>query len=571
MFEIQGIIDRTLNMTDTNITPEIANKSRAWPFEEAKAVIKRLRAMNRGEIKPNEKGYVLFETGYGPSGLPHIGTFGEVARTTMVMNAFKQLAPDIPTKLVCFSDDMDGLRKVPSNVPNPELLENALGMPLSSVPNPFNTDHESFSAHNNAKLREFLDSFGFEYEFISSSENCYKNGKFDDALKLMLEKYEDVRGAVLPILGEERSATYSPIFPIIKKDGKPFILHNAVLKSVDDASTGTATFEIADDSEAERTGYKKGDTVTQSILGGGCKAQWRADWALRWYALDVDYEMAGKDLVTAAEIAAKITQIMGGRGPAGFRYEMFLDEDGKKISKSKGNGLTMEEWLTYAPHESLAYYMYQRPTTAKKLYFDVIPKAVDEYITFVQKLPEQDAAKQLENPAWYIHNGQIPEGQNTPISFALLLNLVNAANTDDPDVLWNFIGQYAPDATKENSPFLDRLVGYAIKYYRDFVLPEKSYRAPTDRERAALNALADKLETMDSGLEAEDYMTEVFSAGKENGYEKDELREWFKAIYEVCLGQSQGPRFGSFIQLYGVKDTAALIHDALNGKFANAA
>ncbi len=559
----------------TDIPQDIANESRAWPFEEAKAVIKRLRAINKGEIKPGPKGYVLFETGYGPSGLPHIGTFGEVNRTTMVMRAFQRLAPGIPTKVICFSDDMDGLRKVPTNVPNQDKLKDALGMPLTSVPNPFDTDHKSFAEHNNAKLCEFLDSFGFEYEFRSSTKDCYKPGKFDDTLKLMLEKYDEVREAVLPLLGEERKKTYSPIMPIVQKktasDPHPIILHNAILKGVDSLDEGIVTFEVLDDSELERSGYAAGETLTQSIFGGQCKAQWRADWALRWYAMDVDYEMAGKDLVTAAEIAAKITQILGGRPPAGFRYELFLDEKGQKISKSKGNGLSMEEWLTYAPHESLGYYMYQRPTSAKKLYFDVIPKAVDEYITHLEKLPEQDDKQKLENPAWYIHNGTVPNSQYTPISFALLLNLVNAANTQDPEVLWNFIKAYSPDATPDSAPFLDRLVGYAIRYYKDFVLPEKTYRAPSERERAALEDLATRLEGMDSGLEADEYMTEVFSAGKENGYEKEELRDWFQAIYEICLGQSQGPRFGSFVQLYGVSETAALIRDALDGKFAKAA
>ncbi|MEM7651504.1 MAG: lysine--tRNA ligase, partial [Pseudomonadota bacterium] len=545
-----------------------------WPFEEAKAVVKRLRALNRGEIKPGPKGYVLFETGYGPSGLPHIGTFQEVARTTMVMQAFKTLHPEIPVKLICFSDDMDGFRKVPTNIPKQDEMANYLGMPLSSVPNPFDSEYDSFGAHNNAQLKEFLDGFGFEYEFLSSSDDCYKNGRFDDALKLMLEHYEAVRGAVLPILGEERAATYSPLFPIVQKKGEdnhPIILHNAILRSVDDLEKGIATFEVQDDSELERSGYGAGETVTQSVFKGGCKAQWRADWALRWFALDVDYEMAGKDLVTAADIARDIVQILGSRAPAGFHYEMFLDEKGEKISKSKGNGLSMEEWLTYAPHESLAYYVWQRPTSAKKLYFDIIPKAVDEYITFVQKLPEQEPAKQLENPAWYIHNGAVPNSQYTPISFALLLNLVNAANTDDPATLWKFIQSYSPDATPESAPFLDRLVEYAIRYYKDFVLPEKTYRAADERESKALADLASRLEKMDNGLEAEDYMTEVFSAGKENGYDKSELREWFQAIYEVCLGQSQGPRFGSFIQLYGVSDTVTLIRDALDGKFAKAA
>lgn len=573
MFENKKEFDKRKTMSD--IDQDTANKCRAWPFEEAKQIIKRLRAMNKGEIKPGPKGYVLFETGYGPSGLPHIGTFGEVARTTMVMRAFQRLAPGIPTKIICFSDDMDGLRKVPTNVPNPELLTEALGMPLSSVPNPFESDHLSFAAHNNDRLCEFLDSFGFEYEFLSSTKDCYASGRFNDALAVMLEKYDEVREAVLPILGEERAATYSPLFPIVQKksadDHHPMILHNAILREVVDAAQGIATFEVLDDSEQERSGYGTGEKVTQSIFNGGCKAQWRADWALRWYALDVDYEMAGKDLVTAADIAAKITRILGGRDPAGFRYELFLDEKGQKISKSKGNGLSMEDWLTYAPHESLGYYMYQRPTSAKKLYFDVIPKAVDEYIQFVDKLPEQEPAKKLENPAWYIHDGKISNSQHTPISFALLLNLVNAANTDDPATLWKFIQSYAPEATPETAPFLDRLVGYAIKYYTDFVLPEKQYRTPDERETAALRDLADRLEKLQDGLEAEDYMTEVFSAGKDNGYEKEELREWFKAIYEICLGQSQGPRFGSFIQLYGVKDTAALIRDALSGKFARAA
>ena len=539
----------------TDIDHEIAQKCRAWPFEEAKAVIKRLRALNKGEIKPTEKGYVLFETGYGPSGLPHIGTFGEVARTTMVLRAFKRLAPDIPVKLVCFSDDMDGLRKVPDNIPNPELLENALGKPLTQVPNPFDSKHESFAHHNNAKLREFLDSYGFDYEFLSGTE-CYKGGKFDDTLLKMLEKHEEIKQIVLPILGEERAATYSPFLPVSPSTGN--VLQVPVLETNPDA--GTIVFEDED-----------GSKVEQTVTGGHVKCQWRADFALRWLALGVDYEMAGKDLVSSGEIAADIVQLLGSRGPAGFRYELFLDEKGEKISKSKGNGLTMEEWLTYAPHESLAYYMYQRPTSAKKLYFDIIPKAVDEYITFVEKLAEQGDAKKLENPAWYIHDGSIPNSQHTPISFALLLNLVNAANTDDPATLWNFIKQYAPDASPDSAPFLDRLVGYAIKYYQDFVLPEKQYRLPDERERTCLQALADKLETMEDGLEAEDYMTEVFSAGKDNGYEKDELRDWFKAIYEVCLGQSQGPRFGSFIKLYGVKDTAALIRNALDGKFAEAA
>ncbi len=540
-------------MTETE--KGVAEKCRAWPFEEAKNVIKRLRAVNRGEIKAGPKGYVLFETGYGPSGLPHIGTFQEVARTSMVMQAFKTLHPDIPTKLICFSDDMDGLRKVPGNVPNPEMLEKHIGMPLTKIPNPFDSNHDSFAAHNNACLIDFLDQFGFDYEFVSSTET-YTSGKFDETLLKMLSRYEDIKRAVIPILGEERASTYSPFMPLSPSSGK--VLQVPILET--NPKAGTIVFEDED-----------GTRIEQEVTGGKCKAQWRADWALRWHALDVDYEMAGEDLESSAKVAGDIVQILGGRKPAGFHYKLFLDEHNQKISKSKGNGISMDEWLTYAPHESLSYYVWQRPSSGKKLYFDVIPKAVDEYISFMEKMGEQEPGKKLENPAWYIHGGSIPNAQYTPINFALLLNLVNAANTDDPAVLWGFIKQYAPGATPNSAPFLDRLVGYAIRYYQDFILPKKVYRAPDDRESKALNDLAARLEAMDNGLESEAYMTEVFSAGKENGYDKSELREWFQAIYEVCLGQSQGPRFGSFVKLYGVADTAALIRDALDGKFLKVA
>lgn len=531
-----------------DITPEIAQKCRSWAFEEAKAVVKRLRAIGRGQIQTPEKGYVLFQTGYGPSGLPHIGTFGEVCRTTMVMNAFKELHPEIPTKIICFSDDMDGFRKVPTNVPNQEMLAEHLGKPLTQVPNPFDSNHESYAHHNNAQLRDFLDQFGFDYEFKSATE-CYTSGEFDKTLTLMLENHEAIKNAVLPILGEERAKSYSPFLPISPSSGK--VLQVPILEA--NSENGTITYNDED-----------GTTITQKVTGGQVKAQWRADWALRWHALDVDYEMSGKDLKSSADISKQILKILGKPNPGGFHYELFLDEKGEKISKSKGNGLSMEEWLTYAPHESLAYYMFQRPTSAKKLYFDIIPKAVDEYITFIDKLPTQEPSKQLDNPVWYIHGRALPNAQHSPISFALLLNLVNAANTDDPNTLWGFIQQYAPEATPDSAPFLDRLVGYAIQYYKDFVLPEKSYRTPDERERTAMQALASKLEALDKGLPAEDYMTAVFDAGKENGYDKDELREWFQALYQVLLGQDQGPRFGSFIALYGSQETIALIEKTLS-------
>jgi len=530
-----------------NDDKNIAMNCKTWPFEEARAVLKRI-----GNTAP-DKGYVLFETGYGPSGLPHIGTFGEVARTTMVMNAFKKIS-DIPAKMICFSDDMDGLRKVPPNIPNPEILVSNLKKPLTVIPDPFGT-HESFGHHNNARLRDFLDTFGFDYEFLSSTE-CYKSGRFDEALLNMLANYEKVRQAVLPLLGEERKKTYSPFLPISPKSGK--VLQVPILETNTDA--GTIVFEDED-----------GEKTEVPVTGGHVKAQWRPDWALRWVALDVDYEMSGVDLKSASEISGKIVSLLGGKKPAGFHYDLFLDENGEKISKSKGNGLSMEEWLTYAPHESLAYYMYQRPKSGKKLHFDIIPKAVDEYISFVKAMPEQEEDKQLQNPAWYIHNGTIPNSQYTPLSFTLLLNLASASNAQDAETLWGFIRMHKPGATPENAPFLDRLVGYAVKYYEDFVLPTKTYRLPDERERAAMEDLAKRLEALPKDVALDDIQTEVFSAGKENGYTKEELREWFQGLYQVLLGQDKGPRFGSFIELYGVADTITLIRDALDGKFAKAA
>lgn len=527
------------------IDRDIALASRSWPFEEARKILAKIGG------KTPAKGYVLFQTGYGPSGLPHIGTFQEVCRTSMVRLAFQQLS-DIPTRLICFSDDKDGFRKVPGNVPQQDMLAGYLGQPLTSVPDPFG-EYDSFAAHNNAKLREFLDSFGFDYEFKSSTD-AYASGEFDEGLLKMLANHDKIVKIVSSILGEERSATYSPFMPISPKTGK--VLQVPILET--NVEKGTITFEDEDGTRTELP-----------VTGGQVKAQWRPDWALRWYALDVDYEMAGEDLQSSADIAGKITQLLGGKKPAGFHYKLFLDEHNQKISKSKGNGITVEQWLRYAPNESLAYYIYQKPTSGKKLYFDVIPKAVDEYLSFAEKLPglHNDPAKLIENPAWYIHNGDVSAAPKVPVSFALLLNLASAGNACDKDTMWGFIRRYSPDASPEANPFLDHLVGFAVRYYEDFVKPAKQYRAADDRERAALTDLAKRLRAVPADADLDALQTEVFSAGKENGYEKEELRNWFQAIYEILIGQSQGPRFGTFIAAYGVEDTITLIEDALGGTF----
>ncbi|WP_417449093.1 lysine--tRNA ligase [Kordiimonas sp.] len=519
---------------------DLALSSKAWPFQEAEKLVKRYKS------GAPEKGYVLFETGYGPSGLPHIGTFGEVSRTTMVMRAFREIS-DIPTKLICFSDDMDGLRKVPSNVPNQELLAKAIGKPLTAVPDPFGT-HASFGAHNNARLQAFLDQFGFNYEFYSATD-CYKSGRFDETLVKICQRYDKIINVILPTLGEERRQTYSPFLPLSLETGE--VLQVPV--RIEDPEAGLISFE---DVSGKRT-----ETL---VTGGKVKCQWKVDWAMRWDALDVDYEMAGSDLIESVKLSSIIRRILGGQPPEGFNYELFLDQNGQKISKSKGNGLTIDEWLAYASPESLSLYMFQSPKKAKRLYFDVIPKAVDEYHTFVEKFHTQEPLDQYKNPAWHIHGGNVPEAE-LPVSFALLLNLASAANAEDRETLWGFVGRYAEGATAETYPALDKLMGYAIRYYEDFVKPNKSYRLAGPQERAAFESLKRRLEDLDPNeTDAEVIMTEVYSAGKDAQF--DNLRDWFGACYEVLLGQSQGPRMGGFIALYGIKETIALVDKAIKGK-----
>jgi lysyl-tRNA synthetase class 1 len=523
----------------------LAAASKAWPFEEARRLLQRLERM-QATAKT-----VIFETGYGPSGLPHIGTFGEVARTSMVRHAFEVLtAGRIKTRLICFSDDMDGLRKVPDNVPNKDMLATHLDKPLSSVPDPFSNEYPSFAAHNNARLRAFLDQFGFAYEFFSATE-CYRSGNFDATLLRMLAAYDEVMAIILPTLGPERQATYSPFLPLCPRTGR--VLQVPMVAR--DVAAGTVTY----------VDPETGERMTTPVTGGRVKCQWKADWAMRWVALGVDYEMAGKDLIDSVTLSSRIAKALGGTPPEGFNYELFLDAGGQKISKSKGNGLTIEEWLTYAPPESLSLYMYGKPRSAKKLHFDVIPRAVDDYLTFLSKYPAEAASQQVDNPVWHIHCGNPPAAE-LPITFALLLNLVAATNAAEPAQLWGFIRRHAPDATPEGHPLLDHLVGYAIAYYRDFEKPKKVYRLPTEQERAALTALDAELAKADPAATAEDLQNLVFEAGKANGYTKETLRSWFQAIYEVLLGSSQGPRFGSFIALYGNAETRALIAKGLKGE-----
>src|SRR5215471_13650311 len=529
-----------------------AERSSAWPFEEARKIVARLERQPKDEV--------IFATGYGPSGLPHIGTFGEVARTTMVRHAFRVLTDDkVKTRLIAFSDDMDGLRKVPDNVPNRDMMASHLGKPLSRVPDPFSNAYPSFGAANNARLRAFLDRFGFEYEFLSSTE-CYTSGRFDAALLRVLERFDQVMAIMLPSLREERAQTYSPFLPISPSTGivlqVPIVAH--------DAKAGTITYEDPDSKEQ----------VTTLVTGGRTKLQWKPDWAMRWVALGVDYEMAGKDLIDSVKLSGEICRALGGAPPEGFNYELFLDEKGQKISKSKGNGLTIEEWLRYASPESLALFMYREPKAAKRLYFDVIPRNVDEYYQFLDGFQRQDQRQQLSNPVWHIHSGSPPR-IDMPISFAMLLTLVSSSNAENADTLWGFIGRYRPGVTPQTHPHLDALVSYAIHYYRDFVMPAKTFREPSEVERAALSDLRDALARLSVHANAEEIQDVVYEIGRREpfldksgkGKTKDGKPgvslEWFNMLYQVLLGQEKGPRFGSFAAVYGLQNTIEMIDGAL--------
>jgi lysyl-tRNA synthetase class 1 len=515
-----------------------AIKSNAWPFIEAKRILDHIGG------KVPAKGYVLFETGYGPSGLPHIGTFGEVARTTMVREAFKKIS-DIPTRLFCFSDDMDGLRKVPSNIPNQEMVAQYLGKPLTSVPDPFG-EYESYGHHMNAKLRSFLDKFGFEYEFFSATE-CYRSGMFDHMMLKVIEKYDEIMQLMLPTFREERKATYSPFMPIDHKTG---VVLQIPIGKVD---LETKTVSYRDD---------EGNLVRASVLGGGCKLQWKPDFGMRWAALDVDYEMYGKDHMPNAALYSEICRILGGKVPVQFFYELFLNEEGSKISKSKGNSITVDEWLSYAPLESISLFMYQSPSKAKRLHFDVIPKNVDEYLTFNKKYhAETELPKRLASPAYHIHHGNVPEIDTFGITFGLLLNLASVCNPEDKSVLWGFISKYAPSASPEASPYLDHLADFAVKYYNDFIKANKNYLKPNDKQKELLLELSGMLSSLPEDITAEQIQTKIYDIGMQAGYEN--LREFFKELYEILLGQTEGPRLGSFFKLFGIKETIELIKKML--------
>ncbi len=525
---------------------EIAEKNNSWPFLEAKALRDKIDKSNSLSGMINEKP-VIFETGYGPSGLPHIGTFGEVARTAMVQNAF-QILTERKTKLICFSDDMDGFRKVPENVPNQEMLKRYIDYPLTQVPDPFQK-YNSFGEHNNAKLIDFLKAFDFKFEFISSTE-CYKSGKFDNALKEVIKNYDKIKNIILPTLGKERQSTYSPFLPICPKTGKVLQVNIVSINEEDSC----ISYICPDD--------KKLKTV--SILGGGCKLQWKCDWAMRWLALGVDYEMSGKDLSESVILSSKILRILGGVPPTGFSYELFLDKNGEKISKSKGNGLSIEEWLRYGTQESLSLFMYSNPKRAKKLFFEVIPKTIDEYFSHIKNFYDNNGQQKMDNPIWHIHQEKTPI-EYFPVSFNLLLNLASVCHAKNTNILWEYITNYVPNLKKGQNVKFDELVDLSLNYYNERIYPFKKYRIPNEIEKLGIKKLINLLSSLKEETSADEIQTLVFSVGKELKF--NNLKDWFAGLYETVLGQSNGPKMGGFIKLFGIKETISLLNEVLEEKF----
>ena len=512
------------------------DKTNAWPFVEAKKILRERKKFI------DQKGKIILQTGYGPSGLPHIGTFGEVARTAMLVNALNHIT-DLPKEIITFSDDMDGLRKIPDNVPNKDQLVQSLHKPLTNVPDPFGK-FKSFGEHNNEMLKNFLDQFNFKYIFKSSTE-LYKSGFFNSTLQLILENYQGIMDVIIPTLGKERQKTYSPFLPICPETG--VVLEIPVLEINKENS------KIIFDNNGKK--------LEQTILDGNCKLQWKVDWAMRWYALDVDFEMYGKDLIESAILSTKIIKLLGKNNPSGFAYELFLDEKGEKISKSKGNGITIDEWLEYASPESLSLFMYQNPKRAKKLYREIVPKAVDEYLEFIEKSKTQNELQLLMNPVWHVHNGKMPK-EEMVMSFSMLLNLVETSNANSKDLLWKFVKKYKINILEKNYPIFDKLVGYAIKYFNDVIKQNKKYKKPNEIEKKALEALIKVLENCNDQMQPEEIQTKIYSVGKENGYSEN-LRDWFKLIYEVVFGDENGPRMGFFISFFGVNETKQLIKNKI--------
>ena len=520
----------------------MVKKLKSWPFKEAERIIK-------ARERTQANGPALFQTGFGPSGLPHIGTFAEVARTTWVRRAFEYLSGE-ETRLYAFCDDQDGLRKVPDNLPNQEMLQANLGKPLCDIPDPYGCC-ESFSHHMIGNLERFLDTFEFDYTLKRSSD-AYRSGEFNNGLAILLDKVEDVLDIILPTMKEENRAAWSPFFPRCETCGRVNTTRVTAYNKSEKTIDYTCDIDLGNVAGCGHAG-------TSSVLGGASKMGWKIDWALRWYCYGVDYEMYGKDLIPSAELSAKIVRLMGGRPPQGLFYELFLDEMGEKISKSKGNGVSIEQWLEYAPIDSLAHFIFREPRQAKKLFFNMIPKTMDEYLDHLRKYPSVADEKKPDTPLWHIHNrGRQVPSYNSSINFSTVNNLVSALGNPTRDLLISYLARYDEKSTTYPD-VIDGLIEKGLKFYEDHILPTKQYRTPTATERPLFEQLAETLKSL--GIEEKtekELQGLVFDIARDNDTDP---KTFFAAIYQVLLGQERGPRFGTFAKLVGIERVLSLIEE----------
>jgi lysyl-tRNA synthetase class 1 len=520
-----------------------------WPREEARRLAERVAA-----YEPERP--VIFQSGFGPSGLPHLGTMAEILRPSFVRKAFHLIEPARPSRLIVFIDDLDGLRKVPENVPNRESVEQYLGMPVAKIPDPFGCC-ASFADHMVGLLGGFLAPVEVEYELMRAAE-MYSSGRFDEGLKLILEKHEEIIAIIAPTLREENRAGWSPFMPICPKCGQ--VVERAVTAYHAERASVEFTCEK---SAGGRPGC--GFSGEQSVLGGMAKVQWKVDWALRWYVLKVDYELYGKDLTDSARLSGQILRVMGGRPPLGFPFEMFLDEEGRKVSKSVGRGVTVEQWTRYAPIEVLKFFLLLNPRRARKLFLEAIPQYVDEYLDAVREYAAASEEQRRESMLEFVIQSTTPRRFNSALSFGLMMNLVAALGSSDSDFIWKYLVRY--DASIGGEPDTEamgrRLMQCALNFYRDFIEPTKKLYTPSDAERAQLKTLDAYLrENQDAS--AEDIEKKIYDLGREN-YEKP--GKIFPLLYRSILGQERGPRLGAFIRLA----TPARIIELLDATIARTA
>jgi lysyl-tRNA synthetase class 1 len=517
----------------------------SWPFIEAQKIAARVKKQDLPDP-------IVFETGFGPSGLPHIGTFAEVARTVFVKNAFEHLTGR-PAVIYAFCDDMDGLRRVPKNLPNQDRLAEHLGKPLSAIPDPFGCC-ESYSDHMENELVKLLNHYKFDYQLKSSTRE-YKSGVFNPGLHLILENAEPIKQIIIPTLKEENRENWSPFFPVCANCGRIYTTRVTGYFPEQDTISYECVESFGDEFKVQGCGHKQ----ETSILDGAVKVGWKVDWALRWFSYQVTYEMYGKDLIDSALQSGRIKRLLGGWPPEGMTYEMFLSEEGKKISKSIGEGLSIDTWLKYAPIESLLYYLFQNPRKQRRLYFDIIPKNVDEYLAELVRYPGLSEKDKSDSVLWQIErSGHDVPVYTSGINFSLINNLISGMGSDNKNLLLDYLKRYDPKVS-ENKKTVSDLLDSGLNYFRNFIEPQKKYRKPTREEAEILKELKSRLDQY-KGEDEDEIQAMVFDVARDKGIEPPDL---FKTIYQVLLGQDRGPRFGTFTKLIGKDRMKDLIQEKI--------